>query len=196
MGFWHINNQNGDGPDSMLPGGGESIKRNDMRICQDACTELNPCVFNRTNAVSNGSVFISPTDSTQSVPWRNGRPPLKDFVGTDSILKSQDYVNYPDLQMLPAIAGPIELVYNIPELNMFPDSLVLSRLTVANIFNGKFLSYIILFHFLYFYLFILFSFLNKAKFVVGIIQAFARTINTNHTFSEHLLKYLRAKTLR
>jgi len=141
MGFWHVNNQNGDGPDSMLPGGGESIKRNDMRICQDACTELNPCVFNRTNAVSNGSVFISPTDATQSVPWRNGRPPLKDFVGADSILKSQDYVNYPDLQMLPAIAGPIELVYNIPELNMFADSLVLSRLTVANIFNGKIRSW-------------------------------------------------------
>ena len=33
------------------------------------------------------------------------RLPLVDFSGTDSVLSAADYASFPDLQLLPAIAG-------------------------------------------------------------------------------------------
>lgn len=147
MGFWHPNNDIGDGPDASVPGGTESIKRNDARICQDECSVFDPCFFNSSDPTAAGSELISPSNLTEIVPWRGGRRPVKDFVGSDSLLKPQDYVNYPDLQMLPALAGPIVPVYNIPELYE-SDSLTLSRLTLANIFNGSTLiNKLFLFHY-------------------------------------------------
>ena len=135
MGFWHTSNQDGDGPNSFVSNG-ESVKRNDMRICSDECSANDPCIFNATNPISPGSIFVSPLNLKQSTAWRSGRPPLKDFVGSDSLLEEQDYVNYPDLQMFPSMAGPVVPIYNIPEINKFRNQFILSRLTLAKIFCG------------------------------------------------------------
>ena len=61
-----------------------------------------------------------------------------DFAGSDSLLKSKQYENAPDLQMYPAVAAAVVPVYNIPELvaEKVTAPLVLSREVLAKIFMG------------------------------------------------------------
>ena len=117
MGFWHTSNLNDDGPSSLVPGTSFSVKANDANICGDTCSAQAPCVFNSTDPTAQGTQLITPPSSASS-PWRNGRNPLKDFVGSDSRLKDADYKNYPDLQMLPSIAGIYtKIIYILSVLN-------------------------------------------------------------------------------
>jgi phosphate transport system substrate-binding protein len=59
-----------------------------------------------------------------------------DFAISEVPFTAADYQAYPDLQMYPAFAGAVVPIYNIPELGSDPP-LVLSRMTLANIFLGK-----------------------------------------------------------
>jgi hypothetical protein len=67
------------------------------------------------------------------------RTPLVDIGASDSIVPSVDYTYFPDLQMLPATAGGVVPIYNIPELSALSPSspLILSRTSVALIYLGQ-----------------------------------------------------------
>jgi ABC-type phosphate transport system substrate-binding protein len=69
---------------------------------------------------------------------RPSRQPLVDFSGSDSVLSEADYSNFPDLQMLPSVAGAVVPIYNIPEIanGGTKSGLALSRSTLAGIFKG------------------------------------------------------------
>lgn len=147
MGFWTTSNVDSDGPTNILAlkedgsSSGVSIKANDGKICSDTCTEQSPCYFNNTDPTQPGLRHITPATALQNVTWRANRSPLKDYIGSDSILGIRDYTNYPDLQMLPALAGPVVPIYNIPELYGITSTLILSRGTIAKIFRGKIRSW-------------------------------------------------------
>lgn len=117
MGYWHT----GD----TLPSQSSisaAVKQRDQLICTDECTV----------ATCGISSEVSPRFD------RLTRRPLIDFAGSDSILKSADYSAFSDLQMLPALAGAVVPVYNIPELRSIKNaSLVLSRQNMADIFKGR-----------------------------------------------------------
>ena len=67
------------------------------------------------------------------------RIPLTDIGASDGLLGAADYLNFPDIQMLPAAAGAVVPIYNIPELVTLRigDPLILSRSSLVNIFMGK-----------------------------------------------------------
>ena len=82
MGYWNTGN---------LPSSYVSATRGiiDTLICTDTCTLSNAC----------GMVNTIPRYGAST------RLPLVDFSGTDSVLSAADYASFPDLQLLPAIAG-------------------------------------------------------------------------------------------
>ena len=121
MGYWHTGNVSP--AQAMIP---TDVKVRDTLICTDVCT-IEACGI---------SSSLSPRFD------RLSRGPLTDFAGSDSQLKASDYEAFPDLQMLPALAGAAVAVYNIPELVFSSNStgpLVLSRQNIADIFKGKIL---------------------------------------------------------
>mmetsp|Transcript_34593 Transcript_34593/g.98014 ORF Transcript_34593/g.98014 Transcript_34593/m.98014 type:complete len:1353 (-) Transcript_34593:263-4321(-) len=67
----------------------------------------------------------------------NRFPEYIDFAGSDSVLVEKDYELYPDLQMLPTVAGAVVPVYNLEGLDSeYEPSLILDRATLAGIFRG------------------------------------------------------------
>ena len=92
------------------------------------------------SAIRNSDAAVCTTDTLRSTNDIRSTP-LVDFGASDSLLKATDYTYYPDLLMLPAIGGGVVPIYNIPELGSNP--LVLSRTTIANIFLGKCVIYIL-----------------------------------------------------
>jgi hypothetical protein len=54
-----------------------------------------------------------------------------DFVGSDSLLKSSEYAEFPSLQMYPAVAGAVVPIFNIEGV----DDLVLTPLLLSQIFR-------------------------------------------------------------
>ncbi|XP_076449130.1 uncharacterized protein LOC143285617 [Babylonia areolata] len=58
-------------------------------------------------------------------------PPVT-YAGSDSLLKEEEYQAYPDLQMLPSMAGAVVMAFNIPGLR----ELRLSMEHIAAIYNG------------------------------------------------------------
>lgn len=90
MGYWNIGNL----PSQYVSPNQQII---DTLICTDACTVSNAC----------GMINTSPRFGA----WT--RTPLVDFAGTDSKLNAADYTSFPDLQLLPAIAGTILLFAKI-----------------------------------------------------------------------------------
>ena len=60
-------------------------------------------------------------------------PFFVDFAGSDSLLKDIEYINYPDIQLYPAVAGPIVPIINIPGV----PELFLHLETLARIFRGN-----------------------------------------------------------
>jgi PBP superfamily domain len=89
----------------------------------------------RDTAICTDSCTIDICGSTVPRFDRLSRVPLVDFVNSESPLSVADYQYFPDLQMLPALAGAVVPVYNIPELGN--QTFVLSRATIAAIFMGK-----------------------------------------------------------
>jgi phosphate transport system substrate-binding protein len=57
-----------------------------------------------------------------------------DFAGSDALLSDQDYKDAPGLQMLPTVAGPVVLAYNIKGVTQ---TITLDAATVAGIYLGK-----------------------------------------------------------
>ena len=132
MGYWH--NLNGGATDS---GVSLSTKNRDQLICTDKCTFL-ACGYNPTKNVTHtiaGKTYINLTIRPDS----KSRTPLTDFGASDGLLSAADYLNFPDLQMLPALAGAVVPIYNIPELEKsnMTARLILSRSSLVNIFMGN-----------------------------------------------------------
>jgi hypothetical protein len=67
------------------------------------------------------------------------REPLVDVGATDAVVPTSIPTYFPDLQMLPATAGGVVPIYNIPELTELSPALplVLSRTSIALIFLGQ-----------------------------------------------------------
>jgi hypothetical protein len=67
------------------------------------------------------------------------REPIVDIGSTDAVVPTSIPTYFPDLQMLPATAGGVVPIYNIPELAALGPSspLVLSRTSIALIFLGQ-----------------------------------------------------------
>lgn len=121
MGYWHVG-------DTLVSQSSivASVKSRDTLICTDGCT-IATCGFSSVETPR---------------PDRRYRMPLVDFAGSDSVLKAADYASFPDLQMLPALAGAVVPIYNIPELSgQNAISLILSRQSIADIFKGKVLHW-------------------------------------------------------
>eukprot|EP00808_Paulinella_micropora_P030568 g41262.t1 len=60
---------------------------------------------------------------------------IADFVGSDSLLTSNQYSAFPDLQQLPVLLATVAIIYNIPTVGS--GQLVLDVGTVASLFSGK-----------------------------------------------------------
>ena len=116
MGYWHSGNTPSEQPNA-------TIRAIDTAICTDACTQ-SVCGW------------VSNTINNRSNHFR--KTPLVDFAMSGSPLSAADYVYYKDLLVLPALAGGVVPIYNIPELTANPSLyLVLSRSTISNIFLGN-----------------------------------------------------------
>lgn len=128
MGYWHTLNTDSSGRKISA-----SKKVLDQNICTDKCT-VDACGYipTRTGSVTYDGVSYS------NLPARldaSSRKPLVDIGATDGLLTPADYFNFPDLQLLPAIAGAVVPIYNIPELKGL-DPLILSRSSLVNIYLG------------------------------------------------------------
>jgi phosphate transport system substrate-binding protein len=60
-----------------------------------------------------------------------------DFAGSDSLVTDDEYAAGKDLQMYPAVAGAVVMIYNLPELDLANDpALILDRPTLTAIYQG------------------------------------------------------------
>jgi phosphate transport system substrate-binding protein len=59
-----------------------------------------------------------------------------DFAGSDSLVTDDEYSKGKDLQMLPAVAGAVVLIYNLPGVTANDPALVLDRQTLVSIYNA------------------------------------------------------------
>jgi phosphate transport system substrate-binding protein len=59
-----------------------------------------------------------------------------DFAGSDSLVTDDEYSKGKDLQMLPAVAGAVVLIYNLPGVTASDPALVLDRQTLVGIYNA------------------------------------------------------------
>lgn len=59
-----------------------------------------------------------------------------DFAGSDSLLTADEYSQGKDLQMFPALAGAVVLIYNLPGLSAIDPALILDRQTLVGIYNA------------------------------------------------------------
>ena len=131
MGYWHTANNDVSG--NLIP---LTTKVLDKTICTDHCT-IASCGY---TPVKTGSITQNGVTYT-GLTVRNDagiRRPLDDISASDGLLAPVDYYNFPDLQMLPAVAGAVVPVYNLPELarSNITTPLVLSRSSLVNIFLG------------------------------------------------------------
>jgi hypothetical protein len=131
MGYWHTLNTDSSG--ALVE---EATKSRDQSICTDKCSVTN-CGYNPSLT---GSITLDGV-SYSNLPVRKDasyRTPLVDIGASDGLLSPADYYNFPDLQLLPAVAGAVVPVYNIPELAKSDQTnpLVLSRSSLVNIFLG------------------------------------------------------------
>ena len=131
MGYWHTGNTDRSG--SLIS---TSVKIRDKMICTDTCT-LESCGYTST---ATGNVTLAGV-TYDRLPVRKdaeSRLPLTDIGASDGNLSPTDYFNFPDLQMLPALAGAVVPFYNIPELRYrnLTENLILSRSSLVNIFMG------------------------------------------------------------
>lgn len=136
MGYWYTSNSDAAG--NLISA---TVKKVDKAICTDKCT-VALCGF---VPVYTGSITLDEITYT-GLPVRPDaatRVPLSDISASDGLLAPEDYFNFPDLQMLPSVAGAVVPVYNIPELASLNNSkpLILSRSSLVNIFMGFILTW-------------------------------------------------------
>lgn len=133
MGYWHTGNNDVDEMKIL-----SSVKKHDQAVCTDTCT-LATCGY---TPVTNATYVLAGV-KYQKLTIRRGASksiPLADIGATDSLLGAADYFNFPDLQMLPAVAGAVVPIYNIPDLQTnlsISNPIILSRSSLVNIFMGK-----------------------------------------------------------
>lgn len=131
MGYWHTLNTDSSG--SLISAARKTL---DQNICTDKCS-IDKCGY---TPLYTGSITLGGKNYS-NLPVRKDasiRPPLVDIGASDGLPSPADYYNFPDLQLLPAIAGAAVPVYNIPELYRFDltSPLILSRSSLVNIFLG------------------------------------------------------------
>ena len=131
MGYWHTANTDVSG--NAIPLATRTL---DRTICTDKCT-VATCGYVpvKTGSITLGGISYSGLAARNDA---STRVPLTDIGASDGLLGAADYYNFPDLQMLPAIAGAVVPVYNIPELasSNITTPLILSRSSLVNIYLG------------------------------------------------------------
>lgn len=132
MGYWHTLNTAAQEESIPL-----STKKFDQAVCTDKCTVSTCGYAPRTN----GTINLTGVSYTKLTVRRGAstRVPLVDIGASDGLLGAADYLNFPDLQMLPAVAGAVVPIYNIPDLlhANITAPIVLSRSSLVNIFMGR-----------------------------------------------------------
>lgn len=131
MGYWH--SLNTDSAGSLISAARRKL---DQNICTDKCS-IDKCGY---APLTTGSLTLGGKNYSNLTVRKDAssRLPLVDLGASDGLLSPADYYNFPDLQLLPAIAGAAVPVYNIPELYKFDltSPLILSRSSLVNIFLG------------------------------------------------------------
>jgi hypothetical protein len=131
MGYWHTLNTDSSGDLVEM-----ATKSLDQSICTDKCS-IASCGYtpSLTGSITLDGVKYSKLPVRRDASYRT---PLVDIGASDGLLSPADYFNFPDLQLLPAVAGAVVPVYNIPELKDFnaTNPLILSRSSLVNIFLG------------------------------------------------------------
>ena len=97
---------------------------------------VNPNVKVHYHPTGSGGGLKRIMQGSKMSPDSHGPPYDIDFCGSDEILKPDDYKNYSDMQLYPAIAGAVVPIYNTPELPTNLD-LILHMQTIVDIFAGK-----------------------------------------------------------
>lgn len=132
MGYWHTLNTAPQEEGIPL-----STKKFDQAVCTDKCTVATCGYAPRTN----GTISLTGVSYTKLTVRRGAstRVPLVDIGASDGLLGAADYLNFPDLQMLPAVAGAVVPIYNIPDLlhANITAPIILSRSSLVNIFMGR-----------------------------------------------------------
>jgi phosphate transport system substrate-binding protein len=59
-----------------------------------------------------------------------------DFAGSDAVLTSDEAASGKDLQLYPALAGAVVLIYNLPGVTASDPTLILDRSTLVGIYNA------------------------------------------------------------
>jgi len=60
-----------------------------------------------------------------------------DFAGSDALVTDAEYTAGKDLQMLPAVAGAIVVIYNVDGIAATDSRIIFDRQTLVDIFNAK-----------------------------------------------------------
>ena len=60
-----------------------------------------------------------------------------DFAGSDALVTDAEYTSGKDLQMLPAVAGAVVVIYNVTGLAAADPRIILDRQTLVDIYNAK-----------------------------------------------------------
>jgi phosphate transport system substrate-binding protein len=98
---------------------------------------LHPEVSVSYAGLGSGAGLCRIMNSTSKCPITDtSLPRAVDFAGSDSILSSSDYIQFPDLQMYPILVGAVAPIVNIPGINT-SSRLVLSVEALAQIFRGS-----------------------------------------------------------
>ena len=150
--FMVLNNQLVTSPSSMLSipvGKVASAFQVEENACTDACTPVNGCAYDSCATPRPDSttrvplVDLGASDSllnfypSTCTPYtRNIASCTTGISGTSSCVKPNDLYYFNDLMIIPAVAGAVVPIYNIPN---FPSniSIILSRKTIKNIFMGN-----------------------------------------------------------
>ncbi|KAK3288218.1 hypothetical protein CYMTET_4295, partial [Cymbomonas tetramitiformis] len=82
-----------------------------------------------------GVCRVKVTGTQNTCHWDDvTEPAVLDFAGSDAVLKEDEYVEYPDLQMYPTVAGAVVAIYNLGDAA--EAKLVLEPSTLSRIFRG------------------------------------------------------------
>ena len=150
--FMVLNNQLVTTPSSQLSiqvGKVASAFQVEENSCTDACTPVNGCAYDscatpRPDSLSRVPlVDLGASDSLLNFYPGTCTPYSKNVTkcttgksGISSCVKPNDLYYFNDLMMIPAVAGAVVPIYNIPNLPSNV-SIILSRKTIKNIFMGN-----------------------------------------------------------
>ncbi len=122
------------------PNGGQNTAPNGGTIQINAAGGTFPLPIYTEWTYAYQSVDPSVTVNYQGIGSGGGKKAIidntVDFAGSDALLTDAEYASGKDLQMYPALAGAVVLVYNVTGLTASDPALILDRQTLVAIYNA------------------------------------------------------------